>query len=62
MKSLAILSRLLRALDRTLYKQLKSEIGRQLVILVVSPFLGINFRVPERKVGVSAPFLRTVVR
>jgi hypothetical protein len=53
MKSRASLSLVLRALERILYMQLSSEIGLQFVILVVSPFFGINFRRPDLKVGVS---------
>jgi hypothetical protein len=40
--TLIFFSLLLRALDITLYRQLKSEIGLQVFILEVSPFFGIN--------------------
>ncbi len=52
-KSRASLSLVFRALDNILYIQLSKEIGRKLVILVVSPFFGTNFRRPDLKVGVS---------
>ncbi len=57
-KSRASLSLVLSALERILYMQLSNEIGCQFVILVVSPFLGISFRRPDLKVGVSFFFSR----
>ena len=39
---LTVFSRLLRALEITLYKQLSNDIGRQFFSLVQSPFFGIS--------------------
>jgi hypothetical protein len=54
-KSRHFYKRLFKTLDTTLYKQLRSEIGRHLPIFVVSPFFGIMRILAVRKVWVRLP-------
>ena len=46
------------ALDRTLYRLESKEIGRQFLILLISPFFRIKRMVADLKVSVKVPFLK----
>ena len=60
-RSVVVSSLLLIALDSTLYRFDKREIGRQFFMLVFSPFFGINLIVADLKVLVRVPFLKQQV-
>ena len=55
-QSVVVINLLLIALDKTLYRFDKREIGCQFLIFVTSPFWGINRIVADLKVSVSLPF------
>ena len=55
-RSVVVINLLLIALDNTLKRFDKREIGRQFLIFVTSPFLGIYRIVADLKVSASLPF------